>query len=73
MVQTSVQNIKNSGEHNTIQLSTITNSTILQAAVPHQIYQSHPCDFLSVIHHSISYHNKNNLSHIQTKLKAQPP
>ena len=41
VVKTSVQNIKNSGDHNTIQLSTITNSTILQAAVPHQIYQSH--------------------------------
>ena len=39
VVQTSVQNIKNSGNHNTIQLSTIT--TILQAAVPHQVYQSH--------------------------------
>ena len=41
VVKTSVQNIKNSGDHNTIQLSSITNSTILQAAVPHQIYQSH--------------------------------
>ena len=41
VVQTSVNNLKNSGEHNTIQLSTITNSTILQAAVPHQVYQSH--------------------------------
>ena len=41
VVQTSVQNIQNSGDHNTIQLSTITNSTILQAAVPHQVYQSH--------------------------------
>ena len=41
VVKTSVQNIKNSGDHNTIQLSSITKSTILQAAVPHQIYQSH--------------------------------
>ena len=45
--KTSVQNIKNSGDHNTIQLSTITNSTILQAAVPHQIYQSHKNELYS--------------------------
>ena len=41
VVKTSVNNLKNTGEHNSIQLSTITNSTILQAAVPHQVYQSH--------------------------------
>ena len=40
VVRTSVNNVKNTGEHNSIQLCTITNSTIL-AAVPHQVYQSH--------------------------------
>ena len=40
-------NLKNTGEHNSIQLSTITNSTILQAAVPQQLYQSHLNELLS--------------------------
>ena len=40
VVKTSVTNLKNTGDHNSIQLSTISNSTIL-AAVPHQLYQSH--------------------------------
>ena len=39
VVKTSVNNLKNTGEHNSIQLSTITNSTILKAAVPHQVYE----------------------------------
>ena len=47
IVKTSVNNLKNTGEHNSIQLSTITNSTILQAAVPHQIYQSHIIELFS--------------------------
>ena len=46
-VKTSVTNLKNTGEHNSIQLSTITNSTILQAAVPQQLYQSHYNELLS--------------------------
>ena len=47
IVKTSVTNLKNTGEHNSIQLSTITNSTILQAAVPQQLYQSHLNELLS--------------------------
>ena len=47
IVKTSVNNLKNTGEHNSIQLSTITNSTILQAAVPHQVYQSHLNELVS--------------------------
>ena len=83
VVKTSVQNIKNSGDHNTIQLSTITNSTILQAAVPHQIYQSHLNQLystsailviFSVLFIIISVIiTKANLSDFQIKLKAQPP
>ena len=47
IVKTSVNNLKNTGEHNSIQLSTITNSTILQAAVPQQLYQCHLNELLS--------------------------
>ena len=47
IVKTSVTNLKNTGEHNSIQLSTITNSTILQDVVPQQIYQSHLNELLS--------------------------
>ena len=46
IVKTSVTNVKNTGEHNSIQLSTITNSTILQA-LPQQLYQSHYNELLS--------------------------
>ena len=38
-IKTQVQNVKNSGDNNNIQLATITNSTILQS-IPHQVYQS---------------------------------
>ena len=34
IVKTQVQNVKNSGDNNNIQLSTITNSTILQSFHP---------------------------------------
>ena len=47
IVKTSVTNLKNTGDNNSIQLSTITNSTILQAAVPQQLYQSHYNELLS--------------------------
>ena len=47
IVKTSVTNLKNTGDNNSIQLATITNSTILQAAVPQQLYQSHYNELLS--------------------------
>ena len=46
IVKTSVTNLKNTGDNNSIQLSTITNSTILQA-VPQQLYESHYNELLS--------------------------
>ena len=46
IVKTSVTNLKNTGDNNSIQLSTITKSTILQA-VPQKLYQSHYNELLS--------------------------
>ena len=40
IVKTQVQNVKNSGDNNNIQLAQISNSTILQS-IPSQVYQSH--------------------------------
>ena len=49
IVKTQVLNIKNSGDHNSIQLASITNTTILQTAVPHQLYQSHLNELYSTL------------------------
>ena len=40
ILNTKVQNVKNTGDNNSIQLAQITNSTILQS-IPSQVYQSH--------------------------------
>ena len=46
IVKTSVTSLKNQGDNNSIQFSSISNSTILQA-VPQQLYQSHYNELLS--------------------------
>ena len=46
IVKTSVTSLKNQGDNNSIQYSSISNSTILQA-VPQQLYESHYNELLS--------------------------
>ena len=46
IVKTSVTSLKNQGDNNSIQYSSISNSTILQA-VPQQLYDSHYNELLS--------------------------
>ena len=46
IVKTSVTSLKNQGDNNSIQFSSISNSTILQA-VPQQLYDSHYNELLS--------------------------
>ena len=46
IVKTSVTSLKNQGDNNSIQFSSISNSTILQA-VPQQLYESHYNELLS--------------------------
>ena len=46
IVKTSVTSLKNQGDNNSIQFSSISNSTILQA-VPQQLYESHYTELLS--------------------------
>ena len=40
VLNTKVNNVKNTGDHNNIQLAQISNSTILNS-IPSQVYQSH--------------------------------
>ena len=47
IVKTSVTSLKNQGDYNCIQSSSISNSTILQQAVPQQLYESHYNELLS--------------------------
>ena len=47
-IHTSVTNLKNQGDNNSIQFSSITNSTILQATTK-QVYDTHYNELLSTI------------------------
>ena len=47
IVKTSVTSLKNQGDNNSIQFSSISNSTILQQAVPQQLYESHYNELMS--------------------------
>ena len=76
IVKTQVQSIKNSGDQNTIQLASITNSTILQVVPPSDLsvplervvlHVCNPGDLLSVVYHPLSNLNKGSISHIQVE------
>ena len=46
VLNTKVNNVKNNGDHNTIQLAQISNSTILNS-IPSQVIQSHQNELMS--------------------------